>query len=168
MDFTFAAAQALHIPLVCEIMRETVSALSQRDYFVPDDEAYVERHIEREGFTLLAWHQSECAGFLITDIPGLDERNLGRDLGWPDEALEKCAHIDSVCVRPAFRGHGLQKRLGVLAEQQLKDMGVESLLATVHPDNAASLRSMLALGFRIGATKAKYGGLPRHILFKPL
>lgn len=104
----------------------------------------------------------------MTDIPGLGEKNLGRDLDWPADVLEKCAHIDSVCVRPAFRGHGLQKRLGILAEQRLKEMGIERLLATVHPENAASLRSMLTLGFRIGTTNIKYGGLPRHVLLKLL
>lgn len=166
MDFVIQRASSEDVAEIDAIMRETESRLPRREFFVADDWEYVERHIDEEGFSLLARHDGECAAFLIIDLPGGDEKNLGRDLGWPADVLKRCAHIDSVCVRPAFRGRGLQKRLVEDAEIRLEGMGITRYLATVHPENTASLKSMLALGYQIGATKPKYGGLPRHILFK--
>ncbi len=166
MDFTIRPAGYEDVPVVHKIMQETVAALARKEFFVDDDREYLENHIERDGFTLLAMHGAECAGFLMVDLPGDQEKNLARDLGWPADALDKCAHIDSVCVRPAFRGHGLQKRLVYEGEKRLVEMGIPHFLATVHPENAASLKSLLALGYQIGITKDKYGGIPRHILFK--
>lgn len=166
MDFTTRLAGPEDVPVVHEIMRETVAALPRKEFFVDDDREYLEDHIERDGFTLLALHGADCAGFLMVDLPGHKEKNLARDLGWPADLLDKCAHIDSVCVRPAYRGNGLQKLLVREGEARLTEMGIPHFLATVHPENAASLKSLLALGYQIGATKDKYGGIPRHILFK--
>ena len=166
MDVDIQLATADDVAIIHAIMQETVANLERREFFVDDDQGYLERHIDQAGFVLLARNGPDCLGFLMVDLPGEGENNLGRDLGWPVATLGQCAHIDSVCVRPAFRGHGLQKRLVGDAEARLERMGIIHFLATVHPDNIASLASMRALGYQIGATKPKYGGMLRHILYK--
>ncbi len=157
---------AADIPLVLDVQREAVETIERKEYFVETDREFLENYLNHSLFIYLFMAGEDCAGFALIDLPGLHERNLGRDLGWPDNALAKSAHIDSVCVRPAFRGKGLQKRLVRAAEERLRGMGITRFLATIHPDNAASLSSMLALGYQIGVTKPKYNGVLRHVVFK--
>lgn len=168
MDFVIEQATDKRIPVIHDIMRECVAALPDPEYFVEDTPETIAERLAQGGFALLARHDDAIAGFLLVDLPGKAERNLGRDLGWAEEELTKSAHIDIVCVRPAYRGHGLQKRLVAEGEKELPRRGIVHSLATVHPGNAASLSSMLALGYRIGATREKYGGVLRHVLFKRL
>lgn len=106
------------------------------------------------------------AGFLIVDMPGDNDKNLAFDLGWPREMAEASAHIDIAGVDPAFRGLGLQRELTRRAEELLAAKGIKAFLSTVHPDNAPSLNNILAMGYSIGATKSKYGGVLRHVLYK--
>ena len=53
-----------------------------------------------------------------------------------------------------------------LAEAELAEKGYLHLLSTVHPDNQYSLHNLRSLGYTVAATRKKYGGLPRHILYK--
>lgn len=140
-------ATAEHVDAICDIMRECVEALERPEFFVDDEREEMARRADGdEGFILLARCGADIAGFLMIDIPGVAERNLGRDLGWPEEWLDSAAHIDTACVRPAHRGLGLQKKLVAEAEARLRDMGIVRYLATIHPENVASLASMRALG----------------------
>ncbi len=163
---TIRPATATDLPVVHDIQREAVETIEREEYFVDTDREFLENHLERDGFILVAMAGDECAGFVLVDLPGRAEENLGRDLGWPEDALDISAHMDTVCVRPAFRGHGLQKRLVRAAEERLAGMGFTRFLATIHPDNVASLYSMLGLGYQVGATKRKYGGVLRHVVYK--
>lgn len=167
MEFAIEPVRHEDIPVARSIMEECVAALSNRDFFVDDQPEAIAERLDA-GFALFARHDGEAIAYLMIDIPGEDGRNLGYDLGWSGEELLRSAHIDSACVRPAFRGHGLMKRLVSEGEKEMRRRGIVHGLATVHPDNVASLSSMLALGYRIGTTKEKYGGLPRHVLFKHL
>lgn len=84
------------------------------------------------------------------------------------EALDRVAHMDSLAVRPRFRGRGLQYQLMASAEQYLMTTSYCHLMGTVHPDNRYSLGNFLKLGYRIVTTTKKYGGLPRHVLYKSI
>lgn len=168
MDFIFEPIVPDHIPIICDIMRECVAALPRREFFVDDPPEAIAERLDAGGFGLLARCGDEVAGFLLVDVPGEAERNLGRDLGWPVAELSRSAHVDIVCIRPAYRGHGLQKRLVADGEVEMRRRGLAHSLATVHPENIASLSSMLALGYRVAMTKEKYGGVLRHVLFKTL
>ncbi len=166
MDFAIVPATQADVPVIQAIHDESIAALPRPEFFFASDEAFFVQHIAEDGFTLLAKTNGETAGFLLVDIPAMDERNLGRDAGFGGADLMQCAHMDTACVRPAYRGHGLQKRLMLAAEARLRDQGFAYAFATVHPDNAASLRSMVSIGYSIVATKPKYGGLLRHIMCK--
>ena len=54
------------------------------------------------------------------------------------EALDRVAHMDSLAVRPGFRGRGLQYQLMASAEQYLMTTSYCHLMGTVHPDNRYS------------------------------
>ncbi len=129
---------------------------------------------EKTGETSRFYNDSrdfDCPGFagLFTTIfPELGQENLGRDLGFSNEDLMKTAHMETVVIAPAYRGHHLQARLMAKAEEDLKDAGYKHLLCTIHPDNPYSMNNALSLGYKVEKLVDKYGGLPRNILKKEI
>ncbi|MDL2271527.1 GNAT family N-acetyltransferase [Desulfovibrio sp. OttesenSCG-928-I05] len=166
MRYTCIRAEYTHLPGIHAVMRCVEAGMDDPSLFVPDDLDFLTRHIADEGVTVIALHGGAVCAFLVVDFPGESEKNLGNDLGWSPDACRASVHMDSVCVLPEHRGHGLQKMLLQKGEELAAGLGYTSFLATVHPDNAASLKSFLALGYSIGTTKEKYGGLMRHVLWK--
>ncbi len=152
---------------IWEVMEQAVQTMENEEWFVPDDKKWIEDHIERQGFTMVAEaEKGEIAAFFIVAFPGDDEGNLGRELRLGQDQLLLSAHMDSAAVRPEYRGNHLQGRLLEAAERELCLFPHEYLLCTVHPDNHASLNTMLRHGYVIVATKEKYHGRLRHILYK--
>lgn len=194
MEFQLALAEEKDIDKIDELVQEAGKNSSNPDYFVADDKDFLMRHIHKEGFTIKALHETEIAGILVVRIPGLAEDNLGYDLAFDDETLLQCAHMEIAAVSPKYQGNGLQKEFLKAAECLLKGVDylskentvfskftkedsteinsknrkIKWLLATVHPENMASLKSILFCGYRIAKTKEKYGGLPRHIVVKQI
>ena len=168
MELRMELAERKDIPDIGRIMNVAARSVADPDYFVADDEEFVARHIDQEGFVLLAKADGKTAAFLIVRIPGAAEDNLGRDLHLPPEEWNRVAHMESVAVLPDFRGHGIQKKLMAEAERRLIQQGIRVSLATVHPDNSASLNSFLHMGYQVELTKLKYQSQIRHILKKEL
>lgn len=165
LDFTIRKAQAADLPGLLTVME--AAKAGPAGWFVPDGQAYLAAHLEKDGFILLAEAPDKAAaGFFMAHFPGLSEKNLGRDAGLCEAELAKAAHMDSAAVLPAYRGHKLQARLVAAGERELAALGYRHLLCTVHPDNAYSLNNLTGLGYAVARTQEKYGGLPRHILYK--
>lgn len=152
-------------------LMESVSAsIHDKNLFVADTPEWVQRHIKRDGFTLIARHikNGQLMAYLIVRYPRYDSDNLGLDMHLEQEALLKVAHMESVVVSPDARGHGLQRLLLTHAEKLLQDTSICHLMATVAPENPASLKSFITNGYTVVCTKEKYGGRLRHILHKAL
>lgn len=166
--FTISRATLSDSDEIMNIMEEAKNLLPNPTWYVTDDETYVRRHIKGTGFILKASVDNQIAGFLLIRIPFMEEDNLGFSLNFPPEELQKTAHAESTAVRPEFRSHGIQSLLLAEAELLLRQQHFLHLMATVHPDNKASLRSFQKNGFSIVKTVKKYGGFDRHILHKTL
>ena len=149
---------------IMEVAKQTVK---KPEWFVADDRSWLESHIENQGFTMAAEAQDgKLAGFFIVAFPDEGEKNLGHELKFVPEKLCLTAHMDSAAVRPEYRGHHLQGRLLEAAERELCSYPYEYLFCTVHPENYASLHTMLNHDYVVIATKKKYHGYLRHILYK--
>lgn len=184
-------AEQEDIGRICRMIHLIDEAMENPDYFFADDDSFVERHVGKEGFILLAESGAEPVGYLVIRFPGQAQDNLLRDLYEHNrKAFDTCvgerwdagdgefpgscgidrmnlvAHFESAGVLPAYRGRGIQKQLTRTALEWLRDMPYAYYLATVHPENGASLAGMTGCGFEIAATTFKYGGLVRHILFR--
>ena len=155
---------------VMNVMEAAARLTRPKEWFVPDDADYVAAHLDmRQGFVQAAEAEDgRIAAFFMVHFPGLADNNLGRELGFSEQELLRCAHMDSAAVLPEYRGFGLQRRLCRMAEQRAGEKGFRHLLCTVHPDNRFSLQNMQQSGYEIRTTLLKYGGLPRHILLKEL
>ncbi|MBR2527129.1 MAG: GNAT family N-acetyltransferase [Blautia sp.] len=168
-EYRFCLAEQEDAEKIAGLMHEVHEGMKNQDHFVCDDLDYVRRHIEEEGFILLAKDRSGMvAGLLIIHIPGNGEENLGRDIGLAEKDWEHVAHMESAVVHPCARGRHLQTRLLLEAETILEKKGYVILLATVHPENLPSRRSLEKAGFHLVVMKEKYGGLLRAIMAKAL
>ncbi|WDH77162.1 hypothetical protein PTI97_06500 [Exiguobacterium marinum] len=102
-------------------------------------------------------------------IPPIDNEHLGRDIGWPEDLLERVIYQEVTNVHPEFRGYGLQTHLGKLLMSQVEsDYRFDVVCATVAPFNIPSMKDKFSLGLRIGAFKEKYGGKLRYIFYKEM
>ena len=109
------------------------------------------------------------AGYFLLRFPSAqDADNLGRDVGLASEELAFVAHLESVAVHPAFRGRGLASTMAQRLVEKARTAGKRHLLATVAPDNKASLAMLASLGLSVYDTKPKYAGLMRHIMYTTL
>ena len=100
-------------------------------------------------------------------FPKESKDNLGDYLELSQPQLMEVAHMESIAVLPEFQGRHIQKSLIEWAESYLKN-DYSYCMATVHPENVYSLNNFLSLGYKIVVTTKKYGGLPRHVLYKTL
>lgn len=168
---TYIAIQRAQIKDVADIiyiMEQVVSFISNPSWFVADDMEFVTRHLENEGFILLAFIHETPAGFLIIRTPKEALDNLGQDLEMPQEEFMLAAHMESVAVLPQFRGLEVARKLLIHGEERLKQKGYRHLLATVHPDNLASLHNFEKLDYHIKKKVLKYGGKERLIVYKQI
>ncbi|MCT4782059.1 MULTISPECIES: GNAT family N-acetyltransferase [Exiguobacterium] len=116
-----------------------------------------------------AFRDEELIAFRALLIPPIDEEHLGRDIGYPEQSLERIIYQEVTNVHPSFRGYRLQQHLGrLLMEAFSQDVRFDLVCATVAPFNIPSLKDKFALGLRIGALKPKYGGKWRYIFMKEL
>lgn len=172
-EFMIRKAGAADVDAVWNLMEQVKAGMDHPEWYVTDTRSWVETHMEEAGFTLVAETESgELAGFFIVDFPakrpgcGYEKEVAELGLGLCEEELKQVAYMDSAAVSPAYRGHHLQSRLLLEAERELKNRSENHCFCTVHPDNYASLHTMQRHGYQILATKEKYGGLIRHVLYK--
>ncbi len=166
MDFQIKRAAEADVPGIMRIMEEAGDNPEHPDWFAADDEAYIRRQLEQEGFVITAvTPEGEIAGFFAVSYPG-PEKQLGELLGYTKEELSRTAVMDSAAVGKQYRGMGLQRRMLKAAEKELPRERFAYLLCTVHPENTYSLSNMQSQGYRIRGKALCYGGLPRYILEK--
>lgn len=180
--FTIRRAEAADLDSVMTLMNATKAGMEHPDWYVTDERPWVERHLEQEGFIMVAEsRKKELAGYFIVDFParrGSGEEasgdcageqpggNLGTEIHLNPQQLKLVAHMDSAAVSPEFRGHHLQSMLVEASERELEARPEQYLLCTIHPENHASLHTMQRHGYVIVATREKYGGLRRYVLYK--
>jgi ribosomal protein S18 acetylase RimI-like enzyme len=99
------------------------------------DEDYFRRLFKSERSVIGVIVDDSLIAYSLIYIPGKDGENLGRDIGLPEEELERVAHLQAAVVHPACRGNGLQKRMGAAHLGVIEGMGLEHVLCTVSPEN---------------------------------
>lgn len=164
---TISRAEQADLDAIMELMEEAIQTVKVSDWFLPENRQYVSDHISNRGFTLKAVSSdNEILGFFIVDFPGDTKENLGYDLNYDDNKIQKVAHMDYAVVTSKARGLGLQRGFFKEAEKQLADTTYEYFLGTVHPDNIYSRTNFLKAGYREARQMPKYGGMSRIIMEK--
>lgn len=162
-------ADSSDVAEIYNMMKTVYDGLENKELFVCDDMEFVKLHIQEKGFIVVACEENgDMAGCFIFRYPGLDEDNLGRDIGLEDSCLTKVVHMESAAVMPKFRGLRLQYKMLKFGEDCIDKEKYRYFLATVSPDNPASAKTLEKAGFENIITKKKYGGLLRMIYCKYL
>lgn len=164
----FITAREEDFPEILQIIGEIYRELPNKEWFSLDEEEVLVRYMKEEGFALKALCDGALAGVFIVRTHHLGEENLGYDLGFSDQQRERAAHMEIAMVKKQWRGQGLQQRMMRECEDILKEQGYCYLLGTAHPENQASVKSFLKLGYQHKKTKEKYGGLLRGVFCKEL
>ena len=148
------------------IMDEAVTALPDRGWYIDDDESFIGRHIDKEGYVLTALADDRIVGFLLVRRPKDAPDNLGRFLEGADSEpdLMKISHIESMAVFPECSGYGIVTALLKEAKQIEQAAGICCLMATVHPENIPSRRTFEKAGFSVVCQTEMYGKKPRLVL----
>lgn len=156
------------LPELLSIQEAVIQALAEPEHY---------QSLSIEEFTKLladqtligATAEGRLIAFRAMLIPPIDDEHLGRDIGCPEDSLERVLYQEVTNVHPDFRGYGLQTHLGKLLMSQVEsDNRFDVVCATVAPFNIPSMKDKFTLGLRIGALKEKYGGKLRYIFYKEL
>lgn len=156
------------VPDIMMIMETACQLTKDAKWYSKDDEEFVKRHLEEEGFTLKAMKNGEIAGFLIVRYPGDAKDNLGEYIGLDEAHKREVAHMESAAVLPKYKGLGIQRCLMLYGENILKKQSYRYLMGTAHPENTYSVNNFLKLDYEIVTEVEKYGGLPRYVFCKEL
>lgn len=157
------------IHLILEVYEQIPE--DQKDWFVVDPREETWNRLTQGiawGYKAVEMKSGQLAGVFTAVFPGTASSNLGYDIGLPEGELPFVAHMDTAAISPAYRGHGLQRRLMEYAEEELHRAGYRYLCCTAHPENRYSENNILAQGYRIITTKEKYGGFLRDIFLKEI
>ncbi len=166
-DFSLRKAVMEDAKTIHDIMVCTETSLEDKSLYVCDDLAYVETHIEKQGFTIVACEKDgTIIGSFLFRYPKHAGDNLGRDIGMKEEELEQVVHMESAVVLPKYRGNHLQEKMLRYGETLIDKNQYHYFMATVSPNNPASYLTFEKCGYTFIKTKAKYGGLLRRIYQK--
>lgn len=169
-QITIRMATKADITTIDQVMTTVHKGVEDPNRFFADDLGFIQDHIDRKGFTLLAQCDGKTAGFLMIRFSGNEEDNLIKNIPASmhitEDNADKVAHFESAAVLTEFRGRKIQQLLMEEAIKKLEETPYQYYMATVHPDNPASFKSLQKCGFKVINTVEKYGGLKRNVLFR--
>lgn len=156
---------------VYALIRQVWEELPHKDWFAIDEPGYLSCILNLQSTLVFeaCTPEGKLAAVCVLVKPETEEDNLSRYADLPRSEWHQVMHVDIAATLPAYRGHSLQSQLMDHAEcllRQKKD--IKYLMATVHPNNLPSRRSMEKLGYTCVAETTLYGDLPRCVYWKRL
>lgn len=151
---------------IVNLQKLIAQSLPSPEIFRLHDEDYFGSLLESKRSVIGVIADKELIAYSLIYIPGEEKENLGRNIGLPEEELKLVAHLQAAAVHPAYRGKGLQRRMGAAHLKVIDEMGFEHVLCTVSPKNPISLRNVISNGFAIRCLKPKFEGAWRYIMYK--
>ena len=153
------------ITRILEIMKEAYNSLEDKSWYYIEgnyDVDWMRNHLSKEDFTVVVEDGNNIVGFLT--VRYLSNDNLGVGIL---EDIKGVAHMKTTAVTLGSRGCNLMCKMIDYAESLL-DLKYVHLMATVHPNNYASLGSFVKCGYSlVSEDDNKYGeGLSRCIVLK--
>ena len=81
---------------------------------------------------------------------------------------ENCAELGRAMVKPEYRNQGLMSKLSEILIEYARDMKIENIVATAHPDNKPSQNLLRGLNFSKQKSIVKSNTYARDIFLKKL
>ena len=137
--------------------------LQNPSWFMPFSEENT-KHTFDEGNTLVvygAFIDGELGAISLFDTNFEEFKELAQILGV--NPSKKGAELGGSMVLPQFRGQHLMLDVNLKLIEVAKEMGINYFVATAHPDNLASNRSLEKLGMQLKTTVTRAGGYLRNV-----
>lgn len=116
-------------------------------WFYPFSEEELNEFVgEKAGISVGVFAGEQLVAFRAGCFSGGEYDEITRILGNPYIWIP-CFLMNGVFVDEAYRGHHLQQMLTELCIGRCREIGVETFLSVVHPDNLPSIRSLKNIGF---------------------
>lgn len=138
-------------------------------YIEGTDEKFINNVLVNNGLLLkvVDVKTSKIVGFLI--VKREIDKNAEIMQAFFKDNVEEYIEMDTVGILPSCRGMHLQQRLILEAEKMMldrKDKFIKYSIATVHPENIPSLKSLLNIGYKIVEEKIMYNNKRRYVVKK--
>lgn len=157
-----------HIAQILYLQETIVKNLSDPTSYYAEPTPFFHKQIAIENSVLGLFQKKQLIGFHIASFPGLDEENLGTDIGIKQEELLQVAQVGPLAVHPEHRKRGLFSRLLERHLQVIKEMGYKHVCATVAPANYPSIKGFISNSFAIKQLKIKFNNLLRYVMYLDL
>ena len=137
--------------------------LANPKWFMPFSEENM-THTFDEGNTLVVYGvfvDGVLAAISLFDTNFEEFKELSLAVGI--DLNKKGAELGGSMVLPQYRGQNLMLDINNKLVEVAKEMGIDYFVATVHPDNVASNRSVQKMGMQLKNTITRTGGYERNV-----
>lgn len=170
MEILIKEATVNDIGEIIKLKREIWDKLENKDWYVISgtDSNCLRGELENNGIILKALDCGKIIGFIIMCNSLAKENEIVKKLHLENE-VNMCIELCNGAVDAEYRGNNLYTEMAKKAEEIIINRYEKKyILATVHPDNLASLKSLVKIGYKVICKTKMYGNLDRCILIKRL
>ncbi len=129
---------------------------------------FLENLLLGDGLILKAVSNNKIIGFLITENHLQKDDPIIKFLHLENE-IDKCAELSNAAVDINYRGNHLEQKMIKIAENKLLEKyDIKYIVGTVHPNNFASLKSLLNCGYEVVTQVKMYNNKDRNIILKSI
>lgn len=170
MEVLIKEATIKDIDEILKLKKDIWDKLENKEWYVIDgtNRDFLNRELQNNGLILKAINNNKIVGFLIIRNCLKKDNSIIQKLHFENKA-DMCIELSNGAVDSEYRGNNLYIEMAKKAEEiMINRYNKKYILATVHPDNMASLKSLLKIGYKIICKSKMYDNLDRYILLKDL
>ncbi|MDJ1112047.1 GNAT family N-acetyltransferase [Macrococcus sp. S115] len=152
-------ANNTNIQAILDVQKAAIQEIGNKDMLVTLSEEEIVQNVN-DGVLCICQIDERIVAFRSMHIPVDDY--LGKYIALDPSDRDRLIYSDITVVHPDYRGRGLQKKLGEWLFQEIDDK-YTIIMATVHPDNIASIKDKFHHGMKIVALDNVYDDKIRYI-----
>ena len=153
-EFRIEKASKKDLPEIIELFKK-VASVTNPEWFSTTEEKIQTSILNPNNFPIIVKHQNKIVGFGVAIRTPNKIYPLCQDLYDVNCDLPKgnFAGLHNMFVDPDYRSLGLQKAIINTLCKEIGFYGIDSVIATVHPDNIFSANNFINAGFVIANDK---------------
>ncbi len=170
MKIQIKEATISDIDEIVKLKKKIWDKLENKQWYVIEstDSNFLKKELENKGLILKAVDDNKIIGFFII-CNTLTKENPIIKKPHLENNVNMCIELGNGAVDIEYRGNNLYTKMAEKAEEIIINRyDKKYILATVHPDNAASLKSLIKIGYKVVCKTKMYDDLDRYILLKRL